>query len=314
MLIDVHHHAIPQPYVAALADLGVSESIPGVGLPDWTPQSSIDYLDGARVTAAVLSITAPGLAGATGYQATHIARIVNEFFAGTIAQHPNRFGAFALLPLSDPSHALAEARYALDELGLDGIGLYSSVDGRYLGAPAFEPVLEFIADRGVPAFVHPVPPMSAPDFGVPLSVLEFPWETTRVAASLLYSGVLDRHPNLQLILPHAGGVLPYLIHRMTLGPSVDPQLADRPPADVRGSVRRLWFDLAMSAEDAQLEALTRLVDPARLLFGSDFPLQNIDYATANARATHRHPGLDAQLATNAVGLFDRLAQRVTAAV
>ena len=156
-------------------------------------------------------------------------------------------------------------------------------------------------------------------FGLPPSLCEFPFETTRTVANLLYSGTLDRYPDLRLILSHAGGAVPYLAKRLTFGPSIKAALTGRPPRDGIASLRRLYYDLAMAATPFNLPSLHALVEPAHILFGSDYPFmpetsnaENVAGLTGYAGFDHPARRLIEQ--ENARMLFPRLrrAQRIPA--
>jgi 6-methylsalicylate decarboxylase len=314
-LIDVHHHAVPPDYKGALP----STPIPYVDYPTWSPEASLEAMDRNGIAAAVLSISDPGVHFGEPAQTRFLSREVNDYFAGLIDRHPARFGALAILPLPDVPAARKELARVVDHLRLDGVGLLTSYQNRYLGAPEFEPLLAELAERGLPVHVHPATPPN-PDlatFDLPPSLYEFPFETTRTVASLLFNGVLDRLPDLRLILSHAGGTLPFLAKRLAYGPTISSYLADRAPADVIASLRRLYYDTAMSANEFALPSLSALVDPGHVLFGSDFPFMPEQAMTESVSGLAGHPGWTSpQLAQigrdNALRLFPRLATRVAA--
>lgn len=317
-LIDVHHHAIPPAYAQALGD---RVAIPGVDYPTWTPEESLEVMDRHSIAASVLSITAPGVTFADRDEARHLARQVNEYYAELIARHPARFGAFAILPLPDVAAAKDELAYAVDELGLDGIGLLTSYGNRYLGDPEFEPLLAEIAERGLPVHVHPgtPPAKDLATFDLPPSLYEFTFETTRTVVSLLFNGVLERLPHLKLIVSHAGGTLPFLAQRLTYGPTIGKYLTERAPSDVIASLRGLYYDIAMSANPYALPALTELAAPDRILFGSDFPFMPAAHTTENVTGFATYPGWNDQQRTaigrtNALQLFPRLAEQLRGTV
>ncbi|MFF9015009.1 amidohydrolase family protein [Streptomyces sp. NPDC014870] len=310
-LIDVHHHAIPPTYRAALGD---KVAIPGVDYPTWSPEASLEVMDRHSIAAAVLSVTAPGVTFAQGAEARRLAREVNEYYAALIAEHPARFGAFAILPLPDVAAAKDELTYAIDELGLDGVGLLTSYGNRYLGDPEFEPLLAEIADRGLPVHVHPgtPPAKDVATFDLPPSLYDFTFETTRTVVDLLFSGTLERLPHLKLIVSHAGGTLPFLAQRLTYGPTIGKYLTERAPKDVVGALRGLYYDIAMSANRFALPALTELAAPDRILFGSDFPFMPAAHTTENVEGFGAYAGWNAERRTaigreNALKLFPRLA-------
>lgn len=271
--IDLHHHVIPGAYLDAMDRAGVHDPIAGVAYPRWDVQTDLDVMDRHGIRTAVVSITAPGVGFARGAEAVRAARAANEAMAQLIADHPTRYGAFALIPLPDVPAALHEIDYALDVLGLDGVGLFTNHRGTYLGDPAFDRILAALAERDALVHVHPAQPSATdqPDFGLPPSLYEFPFDTARTVANLLYSGTLDRHPGLRMILSHAGGVVPFLAQRLTYAATINPALAPRQPRDLLGSLRGLYYDTAMSANPATLAALTSVIGTDHILFGTDYP-------------------------------------------
>ncbi|WP_406155799.1 amidohydrolase [Streptomyces sp. NBC_00882] len=271
--IDVHHHIIPDAYLRAMDRAGLDDPIKGVAYPRWDVDTDLAVMDQYGIRVAVVSITAPGLSFASGEEASYVARATNEAMAQLCADHPERYGAFALIPLPDVDAALREIDFALDVLGLDGVGLFTNHQGTYLGDPQFEPVLAALAERDALVHVHPAQPAGTdqPTFGLPPSLYEFTFDTSRMVANLLYSGTLDRYPGLRMILSHAGGAVPFLAHRMTYASTINPKLKDRQPDDVLGSLRNLYYDTAMSANRPTLAALTSFVGTDRILFGSDYP-------------------------------------------
>jgi 6-methylsalicylate decarboxylase len=315
--IDVHHHVIPKPYLQALGDAGVDDPIKGVAYPHWDLETDLEVMDRNGIQASVASITAPGVGFASGPAAVRAARATNEYLAELIEQHPTRFGGFAVLPLPDVDAAIKEIEYSITTLGLDGIGLFTHYSGTYLGEAALDPIIDCIADMGAVAFVHPtIPPATdQPGFGLPPSLYEFPFETTRMLASLLYSGTLDRHPNLKLIAPHAGGAAPYLAKRLTYAATINPLLSAREPQDLLRSLSSLYFDVAMSANPHTLAALASFAGSSRILFGTDFPFMpeetTIETVTG-VTAYFSGSDLDRVERSNATKLFPGLAARLAA--
>jgi len=268
--IDVHHHIIPPVYLEAMRRVGIADPIPGVDYPDWDVQTTLAVMDRQGIATAIVSISEPGVYFGNVALARDLARQINEFSARLVADHPQRFGAFAVLPLPDVNAALQELAYALDTLKLDGIGLLTNYRGTYLGDAALDALFAELNRRQVVAFIHPSTPPSTdqPTFGLPPSLYEFTFDTTRMVVNLLYSGTLDRYPNLRLILSHAGGTVPYLTKRLTFGPTIGSYLKARAPQNLIASLRQLYYDVAMSASPYALPSLQALVDPSHMLFGS----------------------------------------------
>jgi predicted TIM-barrel fold metal-dependent hydrolase len=105
---------------------------------------------------------------------------------------------------------------------------------------------------------------------VPGAMVEFVFDTTRAVTNLIYSGTLERHPDIRFILSHAGGTIPYIAWRLAQGRLIPP-LNEKAPQGAIAYLQRLYYDTAMSATPHALSSLRELVDPSHILFGSDFP-------------------------------------------
>jgi predicted TIM-barrel fold metal-dependent hydrolase len=311
--IDVHHHAVPPVYREAIERAGLIDPIPGVDYPEWSVEQTLDLMGRRGIATAILSITEPGVHFADVDVAKRLAREVNEWAADLIREQPRRFGAFAVLPLPDVGAAMEELEYAIDVLRLDGVGLMTNYRGLYVGDEELDPLIAEIDRRGLPLFVHPSRPAASDQngFGLPVSLYEFTFDTTRMVANLLYRGVLDSHPDLRLILCHAGGTVPFLAHRLTYGPTITSALAGGPPKDVIGSLQRLYYDTAMSASPYALPSLRALVEPHRILLGTDYPFMPEETTVETLAGLRAFEGFDdsdraAIARENALDLFPRL--------
>ncbi len=158
---------------------------PGVDYPAWDVQTTLAMMDRQGIATAIVSISEPGVYFGNVALARDLARQINEFSARLVADHPQRFGAFAVLPLPDGNAALRELEYALDTLKLDGIGLLTNYRGTYLGDDALDALFAELNRRQVVAFIHPSTPPSKdqPTFGLPPSLYEFTFDTTRTASA-----------------------------------------------------------------------------------------------------------------------------------
>ncbi|RYJ25773.1 long-chain-fatty-acid--CoA ligase [Streptomyces sp. L-9-10] len=204
--IDVHAHFITDRLRAAMQAAGHGEPDGMPAIPDWDPEAALTHMDAVGVRTAMLSVSSPGVdfgdAGAT----RELARSVNDEGAELVRAHPGRFGLMASLPLPDIPAALAEAEYALDRLGADGIVLKTHYQGRYLGDPHYEPLMDLLDERRAVVCLHPTSPQCWQDtsLGYPRPMVEFAFDTTRTVAHLIMSGTLRRHPGISFIVPHAG--------------------------------------------------------------------------------------------------------------
>jgi predicted TIM-barrel fold metal-dependent hydrolase len=312
--IDIHHHALPLPYLTALNRSGKPQ-LAGVDPIAWSVESDLDVMDRNGIQVAILSVTAPGATIVDGADAGRLCRETNEAFARLISDNKARYGALAIVPLPDVAAAIREIDFALDVLGLDGVGLLTNFSGVYLGDPRLEPVFRHLADRDAVAFVHPNIPASNDQrtFDLPPSLYEFTFDTTRAVANLLFSGTLDRYPNLRLVLSHAGGTVPYLAKRLTYASTIASRLRSTEPKDIIGSLRRLYYDTAMSANPYTLSGLTALVNADQILFGSDYPYmpESTTRETVEGVVSFFSPDAREKVErTNYVRLFPRLSDRV----
>jgi predicted TIM-barrel fold metal-dependent hydrolase len=271
--IDVHHHLFPPPFVARLIEQ--DHYLARGPARGWTPEVSLADMDAACVATAITSITAPGLHFADGARLVRINRECNEYGARMAADFPGRFGLFASLPLPDVDASLAEIAYALDVLRADGIGLLTSYRDKWLGDPAFAPVMDELDRRGAVAYVHPTTPDCCRNLlpGVPDWVIEFPADTTRTIASLLFSGTVLRCPRIRFIFAHVGGILPLVSEHLVRAAEVDRRLAAQVPDGVMATLRRFHYDTALRAHPTGLSSAVRAVGVSQLLFGTDAPLR-----------------------------------------
>jgi predicted TIM-barrel fold metal-dependent hydrolase len=212
--IDVHAHALLPVWISALAkatgQTAGSVKFADAPLPDWSVEGHLRMMDEHAIGASVLS-----LPGATSFlrgdDAKVLARAMNEQFAEIIREHPHRFSAFAVVPMDDVEAALEETAYALDVLKLEGVSSDASSDGKYLGHAYYDPWLEELNRRRTTLFVHPgVPPrFEMTDVGLNVSILEFMFESTRMAANMVISGAKERFSKINIISTHGGGTIPY---------------------------------------------------------------------------------------------------------
>ncbi|MFJ8113701.1 amidohydrolase family protein [Streptomyces sp. NPDC096132] len=307
--IDVHQHLVPALYRDALARAGITEA-GGRALPDWSPEAALDLMDLLRTETAILSVSTPG----TGFltdpgEAAELARRLNDHSASVTAEHPDRLGWFATLPLPDVDASAKEAERALTELGADGVTLLANNRGTYLGTEGQEALWRVLDAHGAVVLVHPADLPAPAVEGIPPFAADFLLDTTRAAYLLVRNGVPRRFPNIRFILSHAGGFVPYASHRMAVAIAAD---TGRSPLDTLDDLRGFYYDTALSSSPAALPTLLAFARPGHVLFGSDWP-----FAPAPAGqyfAGGLDDGLDpgtlaAVNRANAEALFPRLATK-----
>ncbi|GHC38372.1 amidohydrolase family protein [Streptomyces cinnamoneus] len=305
--IDVHQHLVPPELRRAMSGRAAAFGWPA---PVWDERSAIAMMDRRSITTGMLSYAAPVGAPDDQEGARATARRVNEYTAELVKDRPDRFGHFAVLPLPDVEGALTEAVHALDELDADGVMVLSNAHGRYLGDSAFEPLWAELDTRATVVLIHPTAPPGATLPDLPGPLVDFPYDTTRTALHLVLSGVPRRYPRIRMILPHAGGFLPYAAHRFSCAGRLWPGTT---PEGVMADLRRFYFDTAFAAGPASLPSLLAFAAPGHVLYGSDFPMVPEDWGTGFDLALegypHWAPGqLYAVNRGNAEALLPRLAR------
>ena len=314
--LDVHAHYLPQVYKEALAGAGLTALDGGVPVPEWSEKAALDLMDQTGITGALLSVSSPFLAFLPPDEEARLSRSVNRAGADLRDKYPNRFGVLAQLPLQDINLALAEVRFAIGELKCDGVALPTNINGAYLGHERFIPLLSELNDRKITVFVHPTSPICFEDFnlGVPAPMLEFPFDSTRTAVDLVLSGRIRQFPDIEFIIPHGGGTIPYLLQRIA-GIGGLPYLGDKqnPMGDTVSALAGFNYDLALSYSPAQFQALRQIAPVSNILYGSDYPFTPAPIVSMADTAIGNLPLTQDELSMirhgNAARLFPAFGQR-----
>lgn len=295
-LVDVHAHAVLEVTEGAAGTAGPETGAGADGTPYYrvgdyvlhgvryrgSPFTDVDLrvaaMDEAGIDVQLLSpnpLTYFGdlpAADATGFARAH-----NDALAATAARYPDRLLAAAQLPVQDVGAAVAEARRAVRELGM--VAVYTDTDpaGRTLDDPELDPLYEALVELDVPLFVHPTPlgaegPSDDPRlrrFDLDL-LFGFARDETLAVAALVFGGVLERHPALDVCISHGGGAAAYVAGRFAK--AVEKRTWASPALRENGFAhyyRRLWFDTHVHDEGA-LELLIGHAGTERLVFGTNF--------------------------------------------
>ena len=270
MLIDVHHHYLPDFLVQAFGEAGRRPSLSG--FPAWSLSASLQLLDRIGADQAILSAPPPGIHFGDPAAAAALAHRCNDFAAELSVQTAGRLAAFATLPLPDVEAACEEAVRVLDG-GLAGVGVLASYGEVFFGDAQFDPLMGELNRRDAVLFVHPVghPSSRALSHPAPLWMLEYPFDTTRAALNMILGGIQDRFPNIRIILAHAGGALPFLSVRLREMSIIDHRFAELTPERIDRYLGKFYYDLAQTCGPATFAALDQVAGEHHLLFGSDFP-------------------------------------------
>jgi aminocarboxymuconate-semialdehyde decarboxylase len=218
-------------------------------------------------------------------------RIQNDALAALTRAHPDRISGLGAVPLQAPELAAAELRAVMGAGELSGVEIAASVNGDLLGDERFEPFWEAAAETRALVFIHPTTRGHAAglaDYYL-WNTVGNPVETTMTAAHMVMAGVMERHPDLRVLLAHGGGALLALRGRLNHAHGFQPLARKRLQESPEESIRRFYFDTV--THDVRLLAdLVEFAGAGRVLLGSDYPF---DMADARPAETVRALGLAA---------------------
>jgi predicted TIM-barrel fold metal-dependent hydrolase len=311
MRIDVHAHLWSDRYLDLLARLGNSRTAVhrglGAGATDDELRKRFELMDAAGIRLQILSVTPASPHFERQADAVEAARLANDEYAAMTRRFPDRFRGFAALPLPHTEVALAELERALDELGMVGAAVTTSVLGRPLSDQVFHPIYAELNRRKSALYIHPagcgVESPLINDHQMVWSV-GAPIEDTVAIMHLVIAGIPSRYPDMKIIASHLGGLLPMVVKR------VDDHMAyeaSDTPEKPSLAFRRLWYDTVGHNHVPALRAAAESLGADRLLLGTDFPYQSgeLFYAAVDyvRRAGLSEDDVRAILDRNAASLF-----------
>ena len=295
-VIDVHAHAVLPLTEGAAGTAGPELGVGTDGRPFYrvgdyvlhgvryagSPFMDVDVrlaaMDAAGIDLQLLSPNPLTYFGSlSAADAVAFTRAHNDGLAELVGRHPERLLAAAQLPVQDVAACVAEARRAVHELGMSAVYLDTDPAGRTLDDPALDPLYEAVVELDVPLFVHPSPLGAAgpPDdvrlrrFDLDL-LLGFAYDETLAVAALVFGGVLERHPGLDVCVSHGGGAAAFLSGRFARAVQIRPW-ASKALRDngFEHYYRRIWFDTHVH-DELSLELLVAHAGIDHLVFGTNF--------------------------------------------
>jgi predicted TIM-barrel fold metal-dependent hydrolase len=311
-LVDTHHHFYPPAYQKAWADWEEQRKIPHLGVQlAWTKEQDLEAMDKNGITTAVLSLpSTPGVWFDGGAGSPHdIARLCSDFAAEMVRDHPGRYGLFAPLSMIDIDATLKEIEYVFDTLHADGINLQSNYGDKWLGDPAYKPVLAEFNRRKAVVYVHPLVASCCGRLSVGAfpAVVEVPHDTTRTVVSLLLSGSFVQFRDIKWLFSHGGGTVPFLAGRVEAFYEQRAQAAGGfAPDGIEAEFRRLYYDTANATHPAAMAALMKLVPVSQITYGTDYPYFPLDQINSLRKLNLPAADLDAIMSGNAARLVPRL--------
>ena len=237
----------------------------------YNPKRKLKDMDEAGVDMALLSTNIPPpcmLAPELGLKG---AKAINNAIAQLVDAHPNRFAGLACLPWQNPDEAITEMDRA-KRLGFRGIMLYSHIGGKPVDEPHFEPVYAYAEALRMPIVMHPTVPTwgeAIKDHWM-IGMMGLQVDNSFALLRLILSGILERHPHLQLVMPHVGGILPYMSGRIDHQTEVLGRTTENITQPPSAYLRRIYLDTVSPSAQA-LQYAYQFSGAHRLLFGTDHP-------------------------------------------
>lgn len=234
-IIDFHNHFYPPEYVKALetnpGNIKVTYDDAGNPLLHYPGDYNIlvpghrdigfraRVLEEEGIDKQILTFTTPGSHIEPPGRAVELARMVNDSFARIVHERPDRFAALATLPLNDPAASVKELKRAFEELGFRGVMVFSNINGTALSDEQFRPLYEQADALKAVFYIHPSFPVGVEamtDYWL-MPLVGFTFDTTLAASKLVFSGVVEKFPNITWVLGHLGGAIPFLAERLDRG-------------------------------------------------------------------------------------------------
>jgi aminocarboxymuconate-semialdehyde decarboxylase len=292
--VDVHAHcAVPE--AVALFEAATAVKIPAYdGLLLDSP-ARLAAMDDQGIDVEALSIN-PYWYGASRELAQELVAIQNEHLAEFCARQPDRFAAFASVALQHPDLAAAQLDDGVHRLGMRGVAVGGSVEGRELANSDFHPFWAKAEELGALVFIHPqgCAELAASGRlrgnGMLDNVIGNPLETTIALSHLIFEGTLDRFPDLRILAAHGGGYLPSYAARSDAGCRTFPSLCSPPGTPAKAPtdyLRQLYYDTIVFTPEA-LRHLAAETGSGQLMMGTDYPYPWTRTAVDHILAT---PGL-----------------------
>jgi aminocarboxymuconate-semialdehyde decarboxylase len=201
-----------------------------------------------------------------------VARITNEEFAESTSRYPGRFLPLGTVPLQDTDAAIRELRYLSRELGMRGIEIGTHVEGEEISSARLDPFWAEVEALGLVVVIHTqgaTHPQRLQDHNF-VNIIGHAFEATLATAHLIFDGVVERYPDLKIVVVHGGGYLPAYAGRLDHGWQAREDVREGVPHPPTSYLRKFYFD-TMVFEPGQVEYLTSVYGADHVLLGTDYP-------------------------------------------
>jgi predicted TIM-barrel fold metal-dependent hydrolase len=295
--LDIFPHIFPQAFFARMK--AIVEERPALAASIkrwlhirvlWDLDARIRMMQGFPGYKQILTLSLPAIESLAGPdESPALAQLANDGMADIVERHSGLFPAFvASLPMNNVPAALAEMDRAIGGLGAKGIQIFTNMNGRPMDDPEFFPVFERCAKKyDLPIWVHPVRTQDFADYpGEPKSRYEiwwlfgWPYETSAFMARLVFSGMMDRLPEMKIITHHLGAMVPFFEARVGFG--MDQMGSRTSDEDLRAVLKRLgarpvelfrrfYADTSVNGSAPAIRCGLDFFGRDRVLFGTDCP-------------------------------------------
>jgi len=299
--IDAYSHIVPPKYANVLKELSPDEYNYKVARSPALYDLDFRFriLDKYEPLVQVLTLGWPPIEDiADSEKAVDLARMANDEMAELVLKYPDRFvAAIASLPMNNMDAALKEAERAIEDLRFRGVYLHTPIQNKPLDSPEFLPLYEMMAKYKLPIYIHPMRGVDFADYktenaskyGI-ANMFGWPYETTAAMTRLVFSGVLEKYPDLKFVTHHCGGMVPYFAQRIINfqdGFDMRRHLGyqkglTKAPIDY---FKMFYADTALYGNPSALMCGFTFFGADRILFGIDMPLGDNQLGHRNYRQT-----------------------------
>lgn len=240
----------------------------------WDPTVRMHECDETHVNVQVLS-TVPVMFSywAKPDDALDLSKILNDHIAGVVNNYPDRFIGLGTIPMQSPDLAIKEMERCVKELGLAGVQIGSHVNDWNLDEPALFSIFEAAQDLGAAVFIHPWEMLGQEKmrkYWLPWLV-GMPAETSRAICSMIFGGVFEKLPKLNVCFAHGGGSFPSTFGRIQHGFEVRPDLCAVDNPSHPGKYIGKFFLDSLVHDPEVLKFIVKMFGSDKIMLGSDYP-------------------------------------------
>ena len=238
----------------------------------------LSIMDEHGVAMQLLAVNSPGVQMFEAAEAASLVTRANDLLAQTIARHPTRYAGLASIAPQDPAFSVREIERAITKLKLNGVMINSHTNDEFLDNPKFRPILEAIAEIGVPLYIHPRAPsqqMIAPFRpGLELAIWGYQADTSLHAMRMILQGVFEDIPKLKVVLGHAGEGIPFWLNRVDVRYAASAFNARKLPLKPSEYFQRnFWITTSGMNWDPVLKYCVGVMGADKILFAVDYPFE-----------------------------------------